>query len=200
MKEKSMQIKKFQKLNRKYTPLSYFGSHKEEEEFQKYWKRYSKKMIENQSKTFTKKMRQLFSEIEKKGSDDGYVDNLTIKKVSDAKGFGVFAKDKIPKNTIITHYAGIIRKDVGTWGKNNRYVFGFTGTKKLEDWVIDAEKVCNLASFMNHSYNPNIEAVEYYAEDGPKVVFKTIAAVPANEELVYDYGKEYWEGIKEKPE
>jgi len=200
MKEKSMQIKKFQKLNRRYTPLSYFASHKEEEEFQKYWKRYSKKMIENQETSVVKEMKRLFSEIEKSGNDDRYVDNLTIKKVSEAKGFGVFAKHKIPKNTIITHYAGVIKKDVGSWGKNNRYVFGFTGTKKLEDWVIDAEKICNLASFMNHSYSPNVEAVEYYAVDGPKVVFKTIADIQANEELVYDYGEEYWKGLKEKPE
>ncbi len=200
MKEGSVQIKKFQKLNREYTPFSYFGNRKEEEEFQKYWKRYSKRMIENQAESLVKKMKKLFSEIKKNGNDDRYVENLIIKKVSDVKGFGVFAKDKIPKNTIITHYAGIIRKDVGSWGKNNRYVFGFTGTKKLEDWVIDAEKVCNLASFMNHSSHPNVEAVEYYEEDGPKVVFKTIAEVSPNEELVYDYGKEYWEGLKEEPE
>ena len=53
---------------------------------------------------------------------------------------------------------------------------------------------------MNHSSSPNVEALEYYAEDGPKIVFKAIKEISANEELVYDYGKEYWEGLKEKPE
>jgi uncharacterized protein len=200
MRKDSMQKKQFQKLNRTYTPIAFFENLEQRLEFQKYWQRYSKKMITKQSKSLVKKMNKFFSAIKKYGHDDNFVEKLSIEKINDKKGYGVITKEKLPKGMIVTHYAGIIRKDVGNWGKNNRYVFGFTGTKKLENWVIDAQKSCNLASFMNHSYKPNVEAFEYYSEDGPSVVFKTIKEISENEELVYDYGKDYWKGIKEKPE
>lgn len=196
---KGRQMKTFEKLKRVYTAKNLFDNEKLQTEFESYWKRYRKKMIEAQDPTFIRRVKKLFKHIEKTGNDDSFVESLEIKKVNDIKGYGVFAKVKIPKQTMLTHYAGIMKKDEGSWGKKNRYIFGLTGTKKLEEWVIDAKTTCNIGSFFNHSKEPNVQAYEYYDEKGPKIIFETLREIQPNEELVYDYGNEYWKGLKQKP-
>ncbi|PIS01451.1 MAG: hypothetical protein COT84_02130 [Chlamydiae bacterium CG10_big_fil_rev_8_21_14_0_10_35_9] len=194
----SLQDQTFKKINKQYTPLSFFANPKDEAEFFDYWKRYSKRMIEAQDPSLVKKVSRLFKSIEKEKNDDLFVKDLEIKKVNDLIGWGVFAKRKIPKKTILTHYAGIIKKDRQVSNKN-RHVFGFTGTEKLKNWVIDSESVTNMGSLINHSKNGNVEAMEYYDKKGPKIVFETIRDIEKGEELTYDYGEGYWKGLKEKP-
>lgn len=199
MESNSAQVTRFTSLKRNYTAKSFFLDRSEKEEFEKYWKRYAKRIMAAQEKNHQKKMRCFFSYLEEKNNDDLFVKDFMIKKISSEKGYGVVTKKNIPKNRVITHYAGVIRKDNGKWGEHNRYIFGFTGTEKLKNWVIDAERTCNLASFMNHSSEPNVESFEYYDEKGPKVVFISIKNIKQNEELVYDYGNDYWKGLKERP-
>lgn len=195
----SFQTKVFKKINKKYIPLSIFDDPKEKEEFFRYWKRYSKKMIEAQNPSVSKRAKKLFQHIEREKKDDLFVKDLEVKKVNELVGWGVYAKKRIPKKTILTHYAGIIKKDSRV-NISNRHVFGFTGTKKLQEWVVDSEHMTNIASLINHLKKGNIEAFEYYDESGPKIVFKTLRDIEKGEELTYDYGGEYWKGLKEKPQ
>jgi SET domain-containing protein len=56
-------------------------------------------------------------------------------------------------------------------------------------WTIDGTGRGNLARYVNHSCRPNCEAIVR----GKRVLIYAKRAVAAGEELVYDYGKAYFE-------
>lgn len=99
-------------------------------------------------------------------------------------GKGVFALEGIPKGKRIIEYIGrnipVDKQESAT----GRYLFT-TGRKKM----IDGNVKENTARFINHSCRPNCEA------RGPSgmVFIYSIRKIKAGEELVYDYGDEYFE-------
>ncbi len=190
----------FKKLNKVHSYKVFFLNEKDQTEFCSYWKKYCKKMIEAQDSAFLKKTRKYFKKIYLEEKDDAFAKNFSIQKINEVKGYGLFAKEDLQKGEVFTHYAGIMRKDNQQISKKNRYVFGFTGTEKLKEWTIDASKVCNIASLMNHSETPNVDSYEYYDFEGPNIVFEALRNISKGEELTYDYGKEYWEGFGETPQ
>lgn len=102
-------------------------------------------------------------------------------------GRGVFATEKIPKGRRLIEYKG----EIVTWkiadrryaddGENNYHTFLFDIDGKR---VIDAGVGGNAARWINHSCNPNCEAVG----EGDKIFIESIKTIRPGEELVYDYG------------
>jgi uncharacterized protein len=105
---------------------------------------------------------------------------------SKVHGRGVFATRDIPKDTRVIEYKGeIINEDEA----DRRYPWvddepHHTFLFRLEDGTtIDAGPTRTAAKYINHSCNPNCEAVE---EDG-RIFIDTLRKVKKGEELVYDY-------------
>ena len=110
-------------------------------------------------------------------------------------GRGVFAIDTIPKGTRLIEYTG----EIITWkvadrryaddGENGYHTFLFDIDGKR---VIDAAVGGNDARWINHSCNPNCEAVFYEDESGNKkkdqVWIESMRAIKPGEELSYNYG------------
>lgn len=113
---------------------------------------------------------------------------LVVKKSSIA-GKGAFARKRIPKGTRIIEYSGERidadeadrRYDDDAMEVHHTFLFG------LDDGTcIDAAVRGNDARFINHSCDPNCEAVE---EDG-RVFVEALRDIERGEELVYDYAYE----------
>ena len=104
-------------------------------------------------------------------------------------GRGVFARRAIPKGTRIVEYVG---ERISTQEADARYdddamerahTFLFTVD---EDTVIDGARGGNEARFINHSCEPNCEAVN---EDG-RIYVEALRPIAPGDELTYDYNLE----------
>ena len=100
---------------------------------------------------------------------------------------GVFATRDIPKDTELIEYTGeIVSDDEG----DHRYPFEdderhHTFLFRLENGsVIDAGPKRTAAKFINHSCDPNCEALE---DDEDRIWISTLRDVKKGEELAYDY-------------
>ena len=108
-------------------------------------------------------------------------------------GNGMFAVASIRKGERLIEYKGRRRThedvDAGDSGDiESGHTFLFTLD---EDWVIDANFEGNDARWINHSCDPNCEAVLDEDESDPRksrVFIESIRAIRPGEELTYDYG------------
>ncbi len=97
-------------------------------------------------------------------------------------GFGLFATVSIPKNTFLLEYWGPILNDEQMQKKGGKYLFELAKNK-----TVDGSSRKNIARYMNHACKPNCEVTIR----GGRIYIHTIKRVQADEELTFDYGKEY---------
>lgn len=108
-------------------------------------------------------------------------------------GNGVFAARDIPAGITLVQYRGRLlthnQADRAYGGDvDSGHTFLFTLN---DDYLIDANVDGNIARWINHSCDPNCEAVIH--EDGgnprrDKVMIETVRPIHEGEELTYDYG------------
>lgn len=101
-------------------------------------------------------------------------------------GKGAFATRRIPKGARIVEYKG---ERISHAEADRRHPFN-EGTPHHtvlftldDDWVVDAGVKGNAARFINHSCDPNCEAV---IEDG-RIWIEALKTIEPGTELVYDY-------------
>ena len=105
---------------------------------------------------------------------------------SPIQGSGAFATERIRKGTRLIEYAGErltpeeadARYPDDERGRHHTYLFAID-----DDVVVDAAVNGNDARFINHSCDPNCDAV---IDDG-RIWIETIRDVEPGEELAYDY-------------
>jgi SET domain-containing protein len=113
-------------------------------------------------------------------------------------GKGLFTKKPIPKGSRITEYKGKIT----TWKEVN-HQDGFNGYIYYikRDHVIDAKRhKTALGRYANDARGlkkiKGITNNARYVQDGLRVFIEAKKNIPANSEILVDYGKEYWDVIK----
>jgi len=112
-------------------------------------------------------------------------------------GKGLFTNKFIPKGTRIVEYKGRIR----TWKEvenedSNYYIFYVT-----ENHIIDAKRYRkSFARYINDAKGlKKIKGINNNAAfiiDGLKVFVDATKNIPAGEEILVGYGKEYWQVIR----
>lgn len=115
-------------------------------------------------------------------------------RVSSIHGNGVFAAEDIAKGERVIRYKGELRthdevdEEYGDLEENG-HTFLFTLN---DDYVIDGNRRANIARWINHSCDPNCEAVVEEDDKGrshrDKVFIEAIRDIAAGEELTYNYG------------
>jgi len=113
-------------------------------------------------------------------------DNSRRLKVNDSSihNKGVFVTDAIPTGTIIAEYLGkhLTAKDVDIL-ENQDYLFILSDEEYIDG---NPEKYPeNIAGYINHSCNPNLECVFDYT--GERIFFVSLRNINSGEELTYDY-------------
>jgi SET domain-containing protein len=105
---------------------------------------------------------------------------------SNIQGMGVFARERIPAGTRLIEYTGErltpaeadARYPDEEADRHHTYLFAID-----DDVVVDAAVDGNEARFINHSCDPNCDAVI----DDKRIWIETIRDVSPGEELAYDY-------------
>jgi uncharacterized protein len=107
------------------------------------------------------------------------------KRRSRIQGWGVFALERIPKNTRIIHYAGqkitnkeSLKREVGYLRRGHIWCF-----KLNRLYVRDAAVGGNIARYVNHSCAPNC----YTRVIGDTIWIIASRTIEPGEELTYDY-------------
>jgi SET domain-containing protein len=109
-------------------------------------------------------------------------------------GTGVFAARPLAAGTTIIRYGGQLltheeadRLYAGNADTGHTFLFTLN-----DDYVIDGASRGNAARWINHSCEPNCEAVLYEDEDGDRsrdyIAIETLRPIRRGEELTYDYG------------
>ena len=101
-------------------------------------------------------------------------------------GLGLFATELIPKGKRIIEYFGPRVPNDEVEKSNGKYFFGVNSK-----WSVDGSIRKNIARYINHSCRPNAEAI---ISKG-RIWIWSRRNIKPGEEINYDYGKEYFEGI-----
>ncbi len=107
-----------------------------------------------------------------------------IRDIGGAKGKGLFAVRDFEFGEYLLDYTGekITAKVADTL--TTKYLF------ELDDqWTIDGESESNTARYINHSCDPNVEA----EVDGDRILIHAARDIEEGEELLIDYGDEYFD-------
>lgn len=105
-------------------------------------------------------------------------------------GLGLFAMEPIPKGKKIIEYVGRVLTGEPDDATSGQYIFNLS--KKVD---IDGAPRWNVARYANHSCRPNAESDVIKGH----VWVKSKKDITKGEEIVYDYGKEFFdEHIKPK--
>lgn len=111
----------------------------------------------------------------------------TAVRASAMHGRGVFARVPIAEGTRVVEYRG---ERISTAEAEARYPDDFTAAHHTflfaidDDWMIDAAFRGNRARWINHSCDPNCEAV---IDDDGRIWIEAIRDILPGEELAYDY-------------
>jgi uncharacterized protein len=98
-------------------------------------------------------------------------------------GLGLFAKVPIKKGDCIIEYVGEVITAAEANRRGGRYLFETSKNRH-----IDGTTRKNIARYANHSCRPNCEV----DIKGGRVFILAKRSIEPQEELCYDYGKEYW--------
>ncbi len=105
-----------------------------------------------------------------------------------ATGLGLFAAKPIAKKDYIVTYRGKRIPTAEAQRRERR-----SGAKYMFEidrrWTIDGSSRRNLGRYLNHSCDPNAEAVLRAGN----IVFVALRAIAPGEEITLDYGEEYFE-------
>jgi len=120
---------------------------------------------------------------------------IIVRPTGDVRGNGAFATTFIPKGTFLGEYTGEILDSTAFIARYPDQLADFA--MAIDDhYVVDAvASVANIACFhpvhMNHSAG-RANVKRYYERKNQRVLFFTTRDVLQGEELLYDYGRQYW--------
>jgi SET domain-containing protein len=109
--------------------------------------------------------------------------DFALKVKRSSAGMGLFAGADIPKGACVIEYIGRELSKDEWYTVKSKYLFEVTKQK-----TIDGSPRWNLARYINHSCKPNCEPEIHRA----RVYIRAKRAIKAGEELVYNYGPDYF--------
>lgn len=118
------------------------------------------------------------------------IDRLNYRTKRSSSGLGLFTLEEIKKGARIIEYVGKMLTADEANQKGGQYLFEISSRR-----TIDGSSRLNTARYINHSCKPNAETII----EGARVFVYAIKKILPEEEITYDYGKEFFnEYIKPK--
>jgi len=115
----------------------------------------------------------------------------SVKVKRSTSGLGLFAARDFKKGELIIEYTGEKITEEEANRRGGKYLFELN-----ENWTVDGKGRDNKARYINHSCKPNC-----YPEidrAGEHIFIYAKKDIPEGEELVYNYGKMYFEELIKK--
>lgn len=129
-----------------------------------------------------------------KDRSEGHIADVSVRWIDDTIGYGLFAERDLPSQLFIGQYTGVLRQWYMTKRNHNAYCFHYpTPLWKLRTFMIDALDGGNETRFVNHGDTPNCEPAIQLDRGLLHVFFRTTKAVAYGDQLLLDYGKDYWQ-------
>ena len=128
---------------------------------------------------------------------------LSYSKYGKRSHYGVFASSMIDQEVELGEYVGELQVLAANW-KHSLKDFDHAWTLEQGPFlfVLNAKKVANELAFMNDyrglADKPNAKPKWVVHQGLYHLVFETITAVNASEELLIDYGEGYWQAASRK--
>ena len=111
---------------------------------------------------------------------------------------GVFTAEPLPAGAWLGTYTGVLLPASHT--TRSLYALFFEDRAAGVSLRIDAQHHGNHARFMNHSEHPNAKPESFFYQGMYHVGMRTLCAVAAHQQLVYDYSKAYWDKLGIQPD
>ena len=99
-------------------------------------------------------------------------------------GLGLFTTTPYQKDDLVIEYTGETITEPEANKRGGKYLFELN-----DDWVIDGKSRDNIARYINHHCKPN--CYPKLNETETRVFIYAKRKIAANEELTYNYGKDY---------
>jgi len=115
--------------------------------------------------------------------------NLYVKYIDENKGYGVFTKEFIPKNTIVETCYCLIMGVYNTSNPTYDYIFH---NKNENVYFLPF----GFGSIYNHSSAPNL--IWNLTENSKIIFFESLMDILPNEELTHNYGDLYLKSRKKR--
>ena len=108
--------------------------------------------------------------------------NIQVKRSS--TGLGLFAIESISRGRKIIEYTGPLISNEEVERRRGKYFFEIN-----KKWSINGSTRANIARYINHSCDPNAEAII----SGRRIWIWAKKVIKAGEEITINYGKEYFD-------
>lgn len=126
------------------------------------------------------------------------LNRFELRYISHRIGFGLFCREGINKDDELFFYAG--KKNIHD---NNHEQYAFEHRLDCLNMHIDAQKLGNIARFINHAPNPiahrrpsfldaNLLSTSHYLHGIEVIVFSATRDILPGEQLLVDYGKKFF--------
>jgi SET domain-containing protein len=116
-------------------------------------------------------------------------ERFQVKRARLGMGLGLFARVDIKKKDFILEYTGERVPTPLADDMTSRYLFEID-----EKWTIKGPPSINLAGYINHSCDPNVEAEIERGKDGEDHInIYATRGIRKGQELFIDYGDEYFD-------
>lgn len=106
-------------------------------------------------------------------------------------GLGLFADAPFTKGDLVIEYKGETISTEEADKRGGKYLFELN-----DSWTIDGSNRSNLARYINHSCRANCEPE--LSEDEKRVFIYAKKNIAPDEEITYNYGKDYFNQIIKK--
>lgn len=132
--------------------------------------------------------------------EDNYMAPLALRRVEILGQWGVFAAEDMPAEAFLGEYAGLLGPASETGGfllpgggysTDYAWEYPYTDHQGIP-WEVDALHAGNELRFVNHSFQPNITIDHLALPQRWVLFFRTLRPVQRGEQLLADYGDEYW--------
>jgi hypothetical protein len=122
---------------------------------------------------------------------------LYINSISEIVGYGVFAGQEIHNGDFINEYTGEfgITRDLSK--RESSYLIEENCLDEQFSWWIDSQRLGNYSRFINHSSEPNTKLYFTFFKEKYRVFVMAIKNIEPDEQVLLNYGKDYWSGIQE---
>lgn len=128
---------------------------------------------------------------------EGFVIPSVIRWISPEIGWGLFACQDIEEGELIGEYVGVVRRYFRMWPNKNPFCFHYpTKFWSFHYTVIDAKDEGNELRFLNHSDEPTLRPTFVIDRGILHLTFLAKRRIPKNQELTFDYGKDFWKNRK----
>lgn len=131
---------------------------------------------------------------------EAYAAPIEMRWIDEKIGWGVFARDHIPEGEFIIQYTGMVAPITLEKLSLTPYSMSyFHSNYSFRKYVINSSTAGNESRFINHSSRTNLEFASALDRGLIHTFLVTQRNITKGEQLLYDYGNEYWL-FREKPQ